>query len=73
MSVPSVGAKKSSPFRELKEELKKISWTARGELMLSIQIVVLSTFLFGFAIYGVDLAIRGVLEMANWIVKAIVG
>lgn len=73
MSSLNESAAKRSAFHEVKEELKKISWTARGELMLSIQIVVLSTFLFGFAIYGVDLAIRGVLEMANWVVKAIVG
>ena len=47
---------------ELKEELKKVSWTTKSELLSATKIVILSMFGFGIGIYLVDLLIKGVLE-----------
>lgn len=46
----------------LKEELKKVSWTTKPELLSATKIVILSTFCFGIGIYGVDLVVKGALE-----------
>lgn len=54
--------KKRSFFREVLEELKKVSWTPRAELIAATKAVVLATFVFGFAVYGADLIIRSVLD-----------
>lgn len=50
---------------ELKEELKKVSWTTRAELISATKIVIISIFVFGIGIYVMDLAIKGVLEMVK--------
>lgn len=50
---------------ELKEELKKVSWTTRAELISATKIVIISIFAFGIGIYLMDLAIKGVLEMVK--------
>lgn len=47
----------------LKEELKKVSWTTKAELLSATKIVVLATFCFGIGIYGIDLVIKGLLEL----------
>ncbi len=47
---------------ELKEELKKVSWTTKQELLFCTKVVLLSTLFFGLGIYAVDLLIKGVLE-----------
>ena len=48
--------------QDLKEELKKVSWTTKEELLSCTKVVVLSTFIFGMGIYLVDLMIKGVLQ-----------
>ncbi|MBS0625545.1 MAG: preprotein translocase subunit SecE [Verrucomicrobia bacterium] len=65
--------KKLSYFREVQNELKKVTWTSKEELILCTKAVIIATFVFGFAIYFVDLAIRGVLEGASSIVRMIFG
>lgn len=47
---------------ELKEELKKVSWTTKSELIAATKVVIVSMFGFGIGIYLVDLLIKGVLE-----------
>ncbi|NGX46961.1 MAG: Protein translocase subunit SecE [Chlamydiae bacterium] len=57
--------KKKDPITfisDLKEELKKVSWTTRTELLSATKIVVLATFCFGIGIYVVDLIVKGFLE-----------
>ncbi|MCP5492698.1 MAG: preprotein translocase subunit SecE [Chlamydiales bacterium] len=44
-----------------KAELKKVCWTTKAELKKCTKVVILSTFIFGFGIYCVDLIIRGAL------------
>ena len=59
MSTVSTGErKKLSYFREVQNELKKVTWTAKAELILCTKSVIIATFLFGLTIYLVDLAIR---------------
>ena len=65
--------KKSSYFTEVKNELKKVTWTSRGELIFCTKTVIFSTFFFGLAIYGVDLTIRGVLDGISATLRMIFG
>ncbi|MES2273417.1 MAG: preprotein translocase subunit SecE [Chlamydiota bacterium] len=65
--------KKLSYFREVQNELKKVTWTSKEELILCTKAVIMATFIFGLAIYVVDLGIRGSLEMAGAFVRMIFG
>ncbi|MBS0648776.1 MAG: preprotein translocase subunit SecE [Verrucomicrobia bacterium] len=58
---------------ELKEELKKVTWTTKEELILFTKIVVGSTFALGLGIYGVDLFIKGVLNGFGALIHLIFG
>ena len=46
----------------VRDELKKISWTSKKELISSVKIVLSSMLLFGISIYLVDLVIKGLLD-----------
>ncbi len=65
--------RKASYISELKEELKKVTWTTKDELILFTKIVVGSTFSLGLAIYGIDLLIKGVLNGFGALVHLIFG
>ena len=65
--------KKISFFREVQQELKKVSWTSKDELKVSTKIVIGSTFAFGIAIYITDLMIKGFLDGLSWTVRLIGG
>lgn len=54
---------------EVKQELKKIDWTSKDELKAYTKIVLVSTFLFGMAIYFIDLIIQSVLNSFSFIVR----
>lgn len=58
---------------ELKEELKKVSWTTKAELQFCTKVVVGAIFLFGLGIYGVDLVIQGGLTLIKSFVYLIFG
>jgi preprotein translocase subunit SecE len=60
-------------IRELKQELKKVSWVSKEELLRGAKLVVISTFVFGFCIYVVDLMIRSVLSGLHSIVYKVIG
>ena len=59
--------------QELKEELKKVSWTTKEELKLSTKVVIGATFLFGIGIYLFDLVIKGALDLVALVVHFIFG
>jgi preprotein translocase subunit SecE len=59
--------------RELKEELRKVSWTTKDELKLATKLVVGTTFLFGLGIYLADLIIKGALDLVSLVVHFIFG
>jgi preprotein translocase subunit SecE len=65
--------KKVTYFREVQNELKKVTWTSKEELIFCTKAVIIATFVFGLTIYGVDLCIRGLLDMAGNIVRMVFG
>jgi preprotein translocase subunit SecE len=52
---------KISYFQQLKEEIKKVTWTTKEELQFFTRVVIGATFAFGIGIYLIDLLIKGVL------------
>jgi preprotein translocase subunit SecE len=72
-SVVAKEKKKLSYFREVQVEFKKVTWTSKEELIFCTKAVIIATFFFGFAIYFVDLGIRGVLNMVASLFQAIFG
>lgn len=73
MSTIAGEKKKVSFLREVQNELKKVTWTSKEELIFCTKAVVIATFLFGLTIYLVDLSIRGVLDLAGNFVRMIFG
>ncbi|MEN9654896.1 MAG: preprotein translocase SecE [Chlamydiota bacterium] len=74
MSAVVTGDKKKvSYFREVQNELKKVTWTSKGELIFSTKAVIIATLLFGFGIYFVDLAIRGGLALVGQLFQKVFG
>ena len=63
--------KKTSYFREVQEELKKVSWTPKNELFTSTKAVVIATFICGFVIYLADLTIRQVFDVIGYLARMI--
>ncbi len=47
----------------IKGEFKRVSWTGRDELLSYTKMVVLATFISGFAVFGVDLALQKLLSL----------
>jgi len=62
---------KVSYLRGVQNELKKVTWTPRKELILSTKAVILATFCFAFAIYVTDLVIRGTLDGVGFLLRLI--
>lgn len=58
---------------ELKEELKKVSWTTKAELIFCTKVVIGATLILGFGIYFADLAIKGVLDAIGAFVRLLFG
>lgn len=58
---------------DVKSEVQKITWTSREELITYTQIVVGATFIFGMAIYLLDLIIQGTLASLNVLLHLITG
>ena len=74
MTTLSTGEKKKlSYFREVQNELKKVTWTSREELIFCTKAVIFATFFFGLAIYVVDLVIHGGLRAAAGLFRMIFG
>ncbi len=57
----------------VKEELKKITWTNKAELIFFTKLVVTTTFAFGLGIYLFDLVIKGALESLTFLLHRIFG
>lgn len=63
----------ASFVRDLKEEVGKITWTTKAELVFCTKLVVGSTFVFGFGIYLIDLLVKGGLDTINAAIRFIFG
>lgn len=73
-SHPAVKKKRVFTFiQDLKEELKKVSWTTQAELIFSTKMVVGTTFFLGLGIYLIDLLIKGCLDTITLIVQSVFG
>lgn len=57
----------------IKDELKKVSWTTKEELMLSTKVVVVATFACGVGIYFVDLLVKGGLDFISYVTHKALG
>ena len=68
-----VKTKKQFYFREVQQELKKITWTPKKELWGSTKTVLVSAVLFGFVIYAADVVIHSFFNSINNIVRLIIG
>lgn len=64
---------KKNYFREVQQELKKISWTTKDELIVSTKIVIGSTLVFAFGTYFADLIIRSTLNLIGLLARLIGG
>ncbi len=64
---------KPNYFREVQQELKKVNWTTKSELVTCTKIVIGATFVFGIGIYFADLIVKGALNVINIIAKWIGG
>ena len=62
---------KKSFFHDMKEEMKKVSWTSKEELKICGKIVIGSIFVLGIGIYLVDLFIRLTLDGIGNLVRLI--
>ncbi len=72
----SVEGKKKKTFsfiKDMKEELRKVTWTTRAELLMCTKIVVWSTIIFGLGIYVMDLLIKNALELIKMTIHFIFG
>ncbi|MBS0627326.1 MAG: preprotein translocase subunit SecE [Verrucomicrobia bacterium] len=60
-------------IQELKDELKKVTWTNREELQFSTKMVVLATIFFGLGIYLIDFFIKSSLDSIRAVLNFIFG
>ncbi|QVL55110.1 MAG: preprotein translocase subunit SecE [Simkaniaceae bacterium] len=62
LSVAKKKAKKANFLHNMKEEMKRVTWTTKDELRTCGKIVIGAIFFLGLGIYLVDLLIRLVLN-----------
>ncbi len=60
-------------LRSVQQELKKVSWTSKEELLLGTKVVIISTFIFGMAIYAADVFIHKFLSFLGQVAYLITG
>lgn len=73
MSTITTQRKKLSFFREVQNELKKVTWTSKAELIMSTKAVLIAVFLFGLAIYLCDLVIHGAINGLGALARIVFG
>lgn len=65
--------KAASYVRDLREEVQKITWTTKSELIFFTKLVIGATFVLGLGIYLVDLVVKGGLDTINAAIRFIFG
>jgi len=70
---PKVVVKKGSYFSEIKQEMTKVTWTTKEELVLLTKIVIGSVFVFALGIYFTDIVIRSALQTISFLARIITG
>ncbi len=64
---------KLSYLRSVQQEIKKISWTSKEELLVGTKMVIVATFVFALAIYGADVFVHRVLNALSNLTYLIFG
>jgi len=72
-SSKKMGAGVGVFVQEMKDEMKKVSWTTKAELRVCGKIVIGAIFAFGLGIYGVDLFIHFFLSGVGNLLRLMVG
>jgi len=49
-------------FAEVRSELKKVTWPGKNEVQATTVVVIITTIIFGFYLYGMDLAFSWLLS-----------
>ena len=49
-------------FAEVRSELKKVTWPGKNEVQATTVVVIITTVIFGFYLYGMDLAFSWLLS-----------
>jgi preprotein translocase subunit SecE len=60
--VPQKLAELRAFFIEVRSELKKVTWPGRQEVQATTLVVILTSILFGFYLYGMDLGFSWLLS-----------
>lgn len=63
----------ASFIQSLKDELRKVTWTSKQELLTCTKVVVVSTVVCGFGIYLVDLFLKQSLDGIHALARLIFG
>ena len=63
----------SNFFGDVKQELKRISWTKPDELKSYTKVVLAMVFIFGLSIYFMDLAASTILSKVGLIFRFLIG
>jgi preprotein translocase subunit SecE len=66
-------ARKIGYLQSLKDELKRVTWTSKDELVMFTKIALGATFAFGLGIYGADLLIKGCLTGFKGLIHLVFG
>jgi preprotein translocase subunit SecE len=73
VSTFPVREKRLNFFRQLQQELYKVNWTTKEELILYTKIVLGATFVFAIGIYVAEIVLQLILNMFSFITKFIGG
>lgn len=65
--------KKSSFFSDVKLEIKKVTWTKKGELLKLTKVVLTAVFVFAAGIYFIDLIVKSILDLLRFLVRTFIG
>jgi preprotein translocase subunit SecE len=60
--LPRKWAELKTFFVEVRSELKKVTWPSKNEVQATTVVVVITTIVFGFYLYGMDLGLSWLLS-----------
>jgi len=60
-------------FREVQKELKKISWVSKKDLFMLTKVVLGATLICGLGIYVADVTVQNALQMVYKILHLVIG
>jgi preprotein translocase subunit SecE len=60
--LPRKWAELKAFFVEVRSELKKVTWPSKTEVQATTVVVIITTIVFGFYLYGMDLAFSWLLS-----------